>query len=215
MLDIDFSSDKENVHDTIKILSGGCVDCRLGSIQKARGLVWRGNPEAKIALISIMPGPREVESGKALSGGSGKEGDKWFKYIGLDTDKDMCVCNVIQCKPPDVQKKDEVSQREPELDELVACFPNRCLRVVQAMPNLEVIITMGWSAAKCFLGGNPGEKTHAGNWYKTTLLPKIAIYCLPHPAGLLRQPSPEKEGKVIEYMNCFHREYDKVVEILK
>lgn len=215
MLDLNLYEDKEDVYDVIKELTTACTSCRLGHIQKSKGLVWRGNPSAKIALISIMPGPHEVESGKALSGGSGREGDKWFKFIGLDTEKDMWVCNVIQCKPPDVTKKDETSQREPEVDELAACFPNRCLRVLQSMPYLEVIITMGWSAARCFLGGNAGEKTHAGNWYETTLLPQIPIFCLPHPAGLLRQPSMEKEGKVIEYMKCFQREYDKVVGMVK
>lgn len=230
MLDIPGLYDaKENVLSIIKDLSFPCHDCRLGYCQKPkqnRGLVWRGNPEAKIALISIMPGPTEMATGKPLTGKSGQLSDNWFKFIDLDTNKDMFVTNVVQCKPPDIQKEDEekASQREPEIDELAACFPTRCLRVLRAMPNLEVIIIMGWVAAKCFLGGDPKEASHAGHWYTTSVLPGIPVYCLPHPAALLRdkdQAAPaalEKRYKVKKYIERFKRTYietDKVVKFVQ
>ena len=221
---LDFGEDlfeKENVLAVIKDLSVPCYDCRLGHCQKAkqnRGLVWRGNPTSRIAAVSIMPGPTEMETGKPLTGKSGKLFDKWFKYINLDTNSDCLVINVVQCKPPDVEKKDgEVSQREPELDELAVCFPNRCLRILRAMPNLEVVVTMGWSAAKCLLGGDPKDTSHMGHWYATTVLPGKAIYCFPHPAALLREPDNlDKKYKLIKCLDRFKRQYldvDKVVEL--
>lgn len=221
--------EQENILSVIKDLSVPCYDCRLGHCNKPkqnRGLIWRGNPQAKIALVSIMPGPKEMESGKPLDGASGKLSDKWFKYLNLDTNTDMLVINVVQCKPPDVEKKGEKkpSQREPELDELAICFPSRCLRVLRSMPNLEVIITMGWSAAMCILGGSPKDASHMGHWYSTSLLPGIAVYCLPHPAAILREMSEagaaalHKRYKVLKCLDRFKRSYldsDKVIKLAK
>jgi DNA polymerase len=222
---------KEDVLTVIKDLSKPCYDCRLGYSQKPehnRGLIWRGNPAASIALVSIMPGPKEMETGKPLTGKSGKLSDLWFQYINLDTNKDMYVTNVVQCKPPDVKKDKkedgEVSQREPELDELSRCFPSRCLRILRAMPNLEVIITMGWTAARSLLGGSPTDSSHMGHWYSTSLLPNKAVFCLPHPAALLRDKDQaggaalEKKYKVIKCLDRFKRTYldtNKVMDIIK
>jgi uracil-DNA glycosylase family 4 len=207
---------KEDIFPVIKDLSFPCYDCRLGHCQKPkqnRGLIWRGNPQAKIALVSIMPGPKEMESGKPLTGKSGQLSDRWFKYLNLDTNKDMFVINVVQCKPPDVEKKGEggkieTSQREPEQDELAACFPNRCLRILRAMPALEVVVTMGWPAARCILGGDPKDQSHMGHWYTTSLLPGKAVYCLPHPAALLREDKNyDKKYKLIKCLDRFKRQY--------
>jgi len=217
-----YDDGQEEILGVIKDLSHPCFDCRLGHCQKKgsnRGLIWRGNPQSSIAAVSIMPGPKEMESGKPLTGGSGILFDKWFNYIGLDTNKDMLVINVVQCKPPDVVKKDEEgsSQREPEPEELAACFPTRCLRILKAMPNLEVMVTVGWTAAQCLLGGNPTDQSHLGHWYTTSLLPGKAVYCLSHPAARLRPTaSLEQKYKVIKCLERFKRSYldsDKVVKL--
>lgn len=212
----------ENVLTVIKELSHPCFDCRLGYFATKvgnRGVIWRGNPQAKIAAVSIMPGPHEMDKGQPLVGKSGKLFDQWFKYLKLDTNKDMYVINVVQCKPPDVEKDGEKSQREPELDELAACFPNRCLRILRSMPNLEVIVTMGWTATRCILGGSPTDQSHMGHWYTTSLLPGKAVYCLPHPAALLREESNlDKKYKLVKCLDRFKRQYldtEKVLGLAK
>lgn len=207
--------EKEDVLSVIKDLSFPCYDCRLGHCQIPkfnRGLIWRGNPKAKIALVSIMPGPKEMEGGKPLVGASGKLCDEWFAYLKLDTNKDMFVTNVVQCKPP--EEVDGEGQREPEGNELSACFPSRCLRLLRAMPNLEVIITMGWTAARCLLGGEPKEASHMSHWYTTSLLPTKVVYCLSHPASLLRDEANSagdqaltKKYKVLKALDKFKRQY--------
>jgi DNA polymerase len=214
MLNLPIINDKEDVLTVIKDLSTECFDCRLGYIQeKNRGLVHRGNPQARIALISEMPGPKEMIKGKPLVGASGQLSDKWFSYIGLNTNEHMWVCNIVQCKPPDVTKKDETSQRDPDITEIAACFPNRCLRVLKAMPNLEIIITMGWVAACAFMGQKVGEKSHMGSWNISSLVPGKAIFCLPHPASMLRDPNPDQEGKLVECLDNFKREYIDTTKI--
>lgn len=220
MLDLPIIEEQEDVFELVKKLTVPCYDCRLGYIQlKSRGLVHRGNLKATIATISIMPGPKEVETGEALTGGSGKLFDKWFESIGLNTNKHMWVCNIVQCKPPNIEKPGEdISQREPDRTEMATCFPNRSLRVLKAMPKLEVVITLGWLAASCILGEDAGEKSHMGHWYSTSLLPGKAVYCLPHPAGFMRDPTPEKEGHIFECLSNFKREYvdtPKIKEMLK
>lgn len=219
--------EKEDILLVIKDLSSPCYDCRLGHCQKKgsnRGLIWRGNPKARIALVSIMPGRTEMETGKPLTGESGKLSDEWFKSIHLDTNKDMLVINVVQCRPPDVEKvgdfgKKEMSQRDPEQDELATCFPTRCLRVLRAMPNLEVVVTMGWTAARCILGGDPKDQSHLGHWFATSLLPGKAVFCLAHPAAILREekkvdPDEDKGGVTTAYLSKVYR-VEHCLEVFK
>lgn len=202
---------KEDIKVLLQELHVPCFDCRLGSIQKKNhGLVWRGNPTSRMAAVSTMPGPTEMITGKPLTGESGKLFDKWFSTIQVITNTEMLVINVVQCKPPDIDKGKEVSQREPDQSELAICFPNRCLRVLKSMPNLEVVVTLGSTATECLLG----KKAEIGHWYKTSLLPGKAIFCMPHPAAMLRDATPEKQGKLTECLINFQREYLETKKIM-
>lgn len=199
---------KEDIADVLKSLTVNCTACRLSLLHPHnRGLLVRGKPTAKIGILAEAPGDKETEQGMPLVGASGREWDRWAKSAGLDTNKDCFATNVIQCQPHKSLKEDRMQQDAPDKDEIKACWIPRGLRVLKAMPNLEVVITMGWVAAKALLGGEPKQKTHEGNWYETTALPGIPIFCLPHPAGILREPSPEKDARVVECMKAFKREY--------
>ncbi len=199
---------KEDIKDVLNTLNVNCTACRLSFLHPHnRGLLVRGNPEAKIGVIAEAPGDTETELGQPLVGNSGKEWDRWAQKIGLSTNKDCFHTNVIQCQPHKVFKEDRMAQEAPDKDEIKACWIPRGLRVLKAMPNLEVVITLGWVAAKALLGNEPKSKTHEGNWYESTALPGIAIFCLPHPAFILRDPTPDKDARVAEEMKAFKREY--------
>lgn len=200
--------DKENIEDALKAVNVNCTACRLSFLHPHnKGLLVRGKPTASIAVLAEAPGDRETEQGMPLVGPSGREWDRWAKGIGIDTNKDCFHTNVLQCQPYKSLKEEKLQQEAPDKDEIKACWVPRGLRVIKAMPNLEVVITLGWVAAKAMLGGEPKQKTHEGNWYETTVLPGIPVFCLPHPAGILREPSPEKDARVIECMRAFKREY--------
>lgn len=202
------SSNKEDIKDVLKSLTVNCTACRLSFLHPHnRGLLTRGNPLARIAVLAEAPGDRETEFGMPLVGNSGKEWDRWAKSIGLDTNKDCFHTNVIQCQPQKSLKEGKMQQDAPDKDEIKACWIPRGLRVLKAMPNLEVVITLGWVAAGALLGGEPKGKTHEGNWYETTALPGIPIFCLVHPSFVLREPSPDKDNRVQECMKAFKREY--------
>lgn len=199
---------KEDIHSVMKELSITCNACRLSFLHPYnRGILVRGEPTAKIAVLAEAPGDKETEQGRPLVGNSGKEWDRWGKAIGLETNKSCFHTNVIQCQPRKVLREGKLSQEAPDKDEIRACWIPRGLRLLKAMPNLEVVITLGWVAAKAILGGEPKEKSHWGNWFEATTLPGIPIFCLPHPAYILRDPTPEKDLRVVESMKAFKREY--------
>jgi uracil-DNA glycosylase family 4 len=203
--------DKEDPEDVMRELSRSCRDCRLGVVvhPSNRGVIWRGSLKGRIAVVGEAPGDQETEQGRPLVGPSGRLWERWASFLGLDTKMDCFLTNVIQCQPDKVPNKDDagVHQRAPHQDELDACFGPRCLRILRAMPNLEVVITLGWVAASAFLGGEAKSKTHENMWFKSTLLPGIAFYCLVHPSYILREPTTDKTQKVQEGLKRFREEY--------
>lgn len=209
---------KEDCRTVIKELKTNCQDCRLGAVvhPENQGLVWRGNPDAKIAVISEAPGKDEMISGLPLVGKSGQMWEKWAAFIGLDTKTDCLISNCVQCQPPPIldKKTGRMGQRAPAEDEIYVCFTNRCLRILRAMPNLEAVLTLGWVAARTILGGEPNSKSHDNKWFTTSLLPGVAVYCMVHPSYLVREPSQEKSERVKKGLLMFQREYLKLNKIM-
>lgn len=202
------SIEKEDIKEVLKVLNVNCTACRLSLLHPHnRGLLVRGNPLAKIAVLAEAPGDKETEFGMPLVGNSGKEWDRWALAVGMNTNNDCFHTNIIQCQPHKSFKEERMQQDPPDKDEITACWIPRGLRVLKAMPNLEVVITLGWVAAKALLGAEPKAKTHEGNWFESNVLPGIAVFCMTHPAFILREPSPEKDSRVTECMQAFKREY--------
>lgn len=211
---------KEDIAQVLKILTAEpCQDCRIGlRWPNNRGLVYRGNPRARMAALSEAPGGSEMEMGQAMVGKAGQLLDTWFSYLSMNPNQEAFIINIVQCQPPLVKKEGRMQQRPPEKDEIATCFPARALRVLRAMPNLEVVWTLGWAAARALLGGEPGVKTHEGSWFLTDLLPGVPVYCMVHPSYLLREPGEEKEGRVLECLDGLRRLYldtGKVVRLAR
>jgi uracil-DNA glycosylase family 4 len=205
-------ADKEDPEQVMRELSKSCRDCRLGAVVHPtnRGMIWRGSLQGRVAVIGEAPGDQETERGRPLVGPSGKLWERWAAFMGLDTKTDCFLGNVIQCQPDKVPSREDPSlrsQRPPDQAEIDACFGPRCLRVLRAMPNLEIVITLGWVAAGAFLGGDPKAKTHENTWFKSTLLPGVAFYCLVHPSYMLREPTMDKQIRVQEGLKRFREEY--------
>lgn len=201
------SAGKEDIKHVISSLSVTCFSCRLSFLHPHnRGILYRGDPLGKIAVLAEAPGDKETEQGLPLVGASGREWERWALSIGIDTKK-VFHTNVVQCQPHKVLREEKMQQEAPDKDEIRACFGPRALRVLKAMPNLEAVITLGWVAAKALLGGEPKAKTHEGNWFETNSLPGKAIFCMVHPAYVLRDPNPDKDTRVQECLKAFKREY--------
>lgn len=201
---------QEDVATVIKSLQGTCEHCRLGLLHPHnRGLIYRGNPFAEIGIVHEAPRDSETERGVAMMGAHGREFERWMRLLGLDTNTDIFLTTVVQCQPPREEKNGMMTQREPDDAEVSACFGPRCLRILRAMPNLKAVMTLGWPAAKALLGHKPMAKTHDSQWFETSVLPGIPVFCLVDPVWVVRDPSPEKSTAVERCLTLFQREYLK------
>jgi uracil-DNA glycosylase family 4 len=217
--------EKEDVKAVIRDLCGTCQGCRLSIIHPYnRGFIYRGNPEAKIAVVYEAPRDAETECGVSMVGAHGRAFEKWMRFLGLDTTTDVFITQAVQCQPPLERKNDENVQREPDKAEVSACFGPRCLRVLRAMPNLECVIVLGWFAAGCVLGfgdtpnDKPKAKTHDGQWFETSYLPGIPVFCMQDPVWVVKKPSPDKNAVIERALDYFKREFlqmDKIAELAR
>jgi uracil-DNA glycosylase family 4 len=206
--------EQEDVAEVIKSISSACQNCRLSMLHPYnRGFIYRGNPFAELAFVNEAPRESESERGVALVGAHGRAFEQWMKLIDLDTQKDVFITSVIQCMPPKVKKGIEEIQREPEATEISACFGPRCLRVLRAMPNLKAVIALGWVAASALLGtgdtpnDKPKAKTHDAQWFETSYLPGIPVFCMVDPVWVVKKPSMDKNAVVERALDYFKREF--------
>ena len=141
----------------------------------------RGNPESKIVVIGEAPGAEEDKTGLCFVGRAGKMLDWVMASVGLDTNKDMLIANVLKCRPPD--------NRAPTDKEAAACLPYLTRQIALVKPKLLVLL--GNTAVKRLFPEH--KKTPMGQLFGKTLTYsqddlKIPALVLFHPAFLLYDP---------------------------
>lgn len=157
---------------------GDCKGCKL--CRGRTNLVFgEGSPGARLVFVGEGPGRDEDLEGRPFVGEAGHLLDKIIKAMGL-TREAVYICNVVKCRPP--------NNRDPESDEIGACFPflKRQLHLIGP----EVICTLGRVAAQALLGKGYKITEERGKWSFFMDIPIMPTY---HPAYLLRYPS-EKKG---------------------
>ena len=161
--------------------SYNCQKCSRG---KARShiVIDRGNPESKILIVSERPGDNEDVMGQAFVGRSGELLDKIMASIGLGTNRDLLIVNVVKCRA-------EVD-RAPTATEVEACFPYLRRQIELMRP--KVILLLGAVALK-YLVKDRGEEfsmeKEAGHFFAVAEYPDVQFMVLYHPAFLLRDPT--------------------------
>ena len=120
-----------------RLISYNCQKCPRG---RARNhiVLDRGNPDSKILIVSERPGDNEDVMGQAFVGRSGELLDKIMASIGLDTNRDLLIVNVVKCKA-------EID-RAPTTPEVEACFPYLRQQIELVKP--KVILLLGAVALK-------------------------------------------------------------------
>lgn len=158
-------------------------NCSKCSLCQARTniVVDRGNPDTKIMVIGEGPGEKEDLQGKAFVGKAGQLMDKIMASIGLDTNKDMLIVNVVKCRPPE--------NRAPRQEEAAACKPYLQRQIELIKP--RVIVLLGATALKHM---DPSRKDfamakEAGKFIELEHYPGISFMVLYHPAALLYDAS--------------------------
>lgn len=159
-----------------------CTKCGL-SATRTKTVFSRGNPDAALCFVGEAPGADEDAQGVPFVGRAGQLLDKMITAMGLSPQKDVYVCNILKCRPPE--------NRRPTPDETEACFPY--LHEQLALVKPKVIVTLGNTAAAALLNTKLGITKLRGQWklYKGTTL-VMPTY---HPSYLLRPSAQQVEAK--------------------
>ncbi|AKG24189.1 uracil-DNA glycosylase [Calothrix sp. 336/3] len=157
-----------------------CQNCQRCGLATSRinVVVGKGNPQALIMIIGEAPGQHEDEQGKPFVGRSGQLLDKILASVNLDTEKDVYICNINKCRPPD--------NRVPTNEEVAACRPYLLEQIRLVDP--KIILLTGATAVKSLTGDKRGITKIRGQWMEWE-----GRLCMPifHPSYLLRNPSKE------------------------
>jgi len=128
---------KQQLLDRLMVSYKGCADCQLS--KGRRNIVfYRGNVNAKLLMIGEAPGINEDEKGLPFVGDSGTELNKMITLAGLGVKRDVCIMNVVGCRPP--------QNRAPSISEIEACSPRTKYMIKIIDP--KVILLLGGTAAR-------------------------------------------------------------------
>ncbi|MEE9264104.1 MAG: uracil-DNA glycosylase, partial [Vicinamibacteria bacterium] len=122
-----------------RLVESGCTKCGLHA-GRTQIVVDRGNPDASVMVIGEGPGEQEDRQGKAFVGRAGQLFDQIMNAVGIDTNEDMLIANVVKCRPPD--------NRSPHADEAAACLPFLKRQIELVRPH--IILLLGATALKHF-----------------------------------------------------------------
>lgn len=162
------------------LIQSQCSQCPELCLGRHNIVVDRGNPQAKIVAIGEAPGENEDLQGQAFVGRAGRLLDKVLLSVGLDSNKDMLIINIVKCRPP--------NNRRPTLEEAKNCLPFLKKQLEFVKP--RVILLLGKTAIQHVIpnGKNIVMKDHVGKFFQVPEFPDSKFILLYHPAFLLRDP---------------------------
>jgi uracil-DNA glycosylase family 4 len=158
-----------------------CLDCKQCALSKTRTNVvfGRGNPISKIFIIGEGPGHNEDMEGLAFVGRAGKLLDAAFQSVGIDTNRDCYISNIVKCRPP--------NNRKPQNEEIESC--STWLDQQINLINPKIIVLAGSTAVESYLNIKEPISKIRGKWIERDGRKVMPIF---HPSYLLRNPSKEK-----------------------
>ena len=156
----------------------GCRRCGLAA-SRTHVVVSRGNPRARLMVIGEGPGAQEDEQGRPFVGRSGQLLDRMLESVGIDSNRDAYVCNIVKCRPPE--------NRKPTVLEMAACRPWLDQQIQLVDPG--VILLAGATAVEGLLGIKGGITKLRGQWRQWEGRWLMPIF---HPSYLLRNASRER-----------------------
>ena len=164
-----------------QILQNECSNCIKCSLSSTRNNVvfGRGNPNSNLFVIGEGPGQQEDEQGLAFVGRAGKMLDSSFQSVGIDTNKDCYISNIVKCRPP--------NNRKPLANEVKECMPwlNEQIELIKP----KIIVLAGSTAVQSYLNIDEPISKLRGEWIVKGNIKYMPIF---HPSYLLRNPSKEK-----------------------
>lgn len=177
-----------------------CHRCDLGNT-RTHAVVGRGSLKAPIMVIGEAPGQNEDETGLPFVGRAGQLLEKILQSVKLNTEKDVYICNVNKCRPP--------NNRVPTNEEIEACKPYLLEQI--RLVNPKIILLTGATAVKGLIGDKRGITKIRGTWMEWE-----GRLCMPifHPSYLLRNPSREvgsPKWLMWQDIQAVRAKYDEIV----
>ena len=167
--------------EVLSRLAADCTDCRRCGLAVGRQhvVVSRGDPTARLMVIGEGPGAQEDATGLPFVGRAGQLLDQMLASVGIDSNREAYICNVVKCRPPE--------NRRPTPEEMAACRPWLEAQIAAVDP--AVVLLAGATAMEGVLGVKGGITRLRGQWR-----PWQGRWLMPvfHPSYLLRNPSREK-----------------------
>lgn len=164
-----------------------CRACKIRE-EARRPLPPEGWSQTTTLVVGQNPGHDEDRAGRIFIGRSGEELDEWLRVLRVDRKK-LAVMNIVQCHT--------LKNRAPRVAETRVCAEQWMPQVLEALPNLRVILPLGRPAQTVVVP-------------KTTvpLLEMVAVrvaygdreyqvYPLAHPAYILRSPGERPRQKLV------------------
>ena len=180
-----------------RLAASGCEKCALAE-SRSRIVVDRGVPGTGILAIGEGPGAEEDRLGFAFVGRAGQLFDKILESVGIDTNRDMLIANVVKCRPPE--------NRTPTAKEAEACLPY--LRRQIALTRPEVILLLGATSLRHL---DPSKKEfsmsdEAGRLFTLDGYGAARFLVLYHPAALLYNAG--LKSAMWDHVRALRRELD-------
>lgn len=170
-----------------------CQKCPLGKT-RTKFVFGVGDPNASLLLVGEAPGRDEDLKGEPFVGRAGYMLDKILKAIGRSREKDVYICNVLKCRPPE--------NRDPLAGEVEQCEPYLMEQIRLIKPKL--IVSLGRVAGQTLLRVDKPLKSMRDTIHDYHGTPLIVTY---HPAALLRnenlkRPAWEDFKKIRDFLEA-------------
>ena len=172
----DYESDLNSFNNQIN----QCQKCSLGGTRN-NFVFGVGDPNASLLLVGEAPGEQEDIKGEPFVGRAGKLLDKILLAINRSREKDVYICNVLKCRPPE--------NRNPLPNEVKECEPYLIHQINLIKPKL--IVALGRVAGMTLLNVDNSLKSMRGVIHDYNGTPLIVTY---HPAALLRNSNWKPEA---------------------
>lgn len=157
-----------------------CLQCRRCHLRREAGSVvfGEGNPRAEIMFIGEGPGAEEDRQGRPFVGTAGQLLDRILAAAGWSRGE-VYIANIVKCRPP--------GNRQPQRDEIEACFPLLQKQVELIDP--LIIVCLGAVASKTLIKPDFFITRERGSWHKIGNRMVMPTF---HPAALLRDPRKKR-----------------------
>ena len=162
-----------------------CTRCRLHET-RTQAVPGEGNPDTEVVFVGEGPGMNEDRQGRPFVGRAGDLLTRHLGLIGWDR-RDVFITNVVKCRPPE--------NRDPEPDEVAACYPYLQRQLEALDPAL--IVTLGRHSMARFLPDARISRDHGTlrSVDPATGARRALVYPMFHPAAALRSPDVARQSE--------------------